>query len=180
MPLCRAEAIADQARTIRIPVHMIETINKLIRTSRYLVQEIGREPTPEEIANGEKAARALLAYDKKPEGVDDAGWNQTKTALQSQQTMISTKISDYQNLNTKMLSLQSAARALQGAAEPVRRGFASAPVAIPSPFVRVPGASQLTTNQATCAVFGFAGTTKAASCKAHPKRTLSRVLGWDA
>lgn len=43
-------AIADQARTIRIPVHMIETINKLIRTSRYLVQEIGREPLPEEIA----------------------------------------------------------------------------------------------------------------------------------
>jgi len=43
-------AIADQARTIRIPVHMIETINKLIRTSRYLVQEIGREPSPEEIA----------------------------------------------------------------------------------------------------------------------------------
>lgn len=45
-------AIADQARTIRIPVHMIETINKLIRTQRYLVQELGREPTPEEI--GEK------------------------------------------------------------------------------------------------------------------------------
>ncbi|MEM7607197.1 MAG: RNA polymerase sigma factor RpoD [Myxococcota bacterium] len=43
-------AIADQARTIRIPVHMIETINKLIRTSRYLVQELGREPVPEEIA----------------------------------------------------------------------------------------------------------------------------------
>jgi RNA polymerase primary sigma factor len=43
-------AIADQARTIRIPVHMIETINKLIRTARYLVQELGREPTPEEIA----------------------------------------------------------------------------------------------------------------------------------
>ncbi len=43
-------AIADQARTIRIPVHMIETINKLIRTSRLLVQEVGREPTPEEIA----------------------------------------------------------------------------------------------------------------------------------
>jgi len=43
-------AIADQARTIRIPVHMIETINKLIRTSRQLVQEIGREPTSEEIA----------------------------------------------------------------------------------------------------------------------------------
>ena len=43
-------AIADQARTIRIPVHMIETINKLTRASRYLVQEMGREPTPEEIA----------------------------------------------------------------------------------------------------------------------------------
>jgi len=43
-------AIADQARTIRIPVHMIETINKLLRTARYLVQEIGREPTPEELA----------------------------------------------------------------------------------------------------------------------------------
>ena len=43
-------AIADQARTIRIPVHMIETINKLVRTTRYLIQELGREPTPEEIA----------------------------------------------------------------------------------------------------------------------------------
>jgi RNA polymerase primary sigma factor len=43
-------AIADQARTIRIPVHMVETINKLVRTSRYLVQEMGREPTPEELA----------------------------------------------------------------------------------------------------------------------------------
>jgi RNA polymerase primary sigma factor len=43
-------AIADQARTIRIPVHMIETINKLVRTTRYLVQMLGREPTPEELA----------------------------------------------------------------------------------------------------------------------------------
>ena len=43
-------AIADQARTIRIPVHMIETINKLVRTTRYLIQELGRDPTPEEIA----------------------------------------------------------------------------------------------------------------------------------
>ena len=43
-------AIADQARTIRIPVHMVETINKLIRTSRHLLQQMGREPTPEEIA----------------------------------------------------------------------------------------------------------------------------------
>ncbi len=52
-------AIADQARTIRVPVHMIETINKLIRTSRYLVQEFGREPTPEEIAD-----KMALSLDK--------------------------------------------------------------------------------------------------------------------
>ena len=52
-------AIADQARTIRIPVHMIETINKLIRTTRQLVQECGREPTPEEIAD-----RMSLPLDK--------------------------------------------------------------------------------------------------------------------
>jgi RNA polymerase primary sigma factor len=44
-------AIADQARTIRIPVHMIETINKLVRTQRHLVQDMGREPTPEELAD---------------------------------------------------------------------------------------------------------------------------------
>ncbi len=44
-------AIADQARTIRIPVHMVETINKLIRTSRHLLQQLGREPTPDEIAD---------------------------------------------------------------------------------------------------------------------------------
>jgi len=46
-----SRAIADQARTIRIPVHMIETINKVVRSSRYLVQQLGREPSPEEIAN---------------------------------------------------------------------------------------------------------------------------------
>ena len=43
-------AIADQARTIRIPVHMVETINKLIRTSRHLLQRLGREPTPDELS----------------------------------------------------------------------------------------------------------------------------------
>ncbi len=52
-------AIADQARTIRIPVHMIETINKLVRTSRMLVQQLGREPTPEEVA-----AKMELPVDK--------------------------------------------------------------------------------------------------------------------
>jgi RNA polymerase primary sigma factor len=49
-------SIADQARTIRIPVHMIETINKIVRTSRQMLHEIGREPTPEELA--EKLADA--------------------------------------------------------------------------------------------------------------------------
>jgi RNA polymerase primary sigma factor len=63
-------AIADQARTIRIPVHMIETINKLVRTSRYLVQELGREPTPEEIAEkmelGIDKVRKVLKIAKEP------------------------------------------------------------------------------------------------------------------
>jgi len=63
-------AIADQARTIRIPVHMIETINKLIRTSRYLVQELGREVTPEEIAEKMELSldkvRNVLSIAKQP------------------------------------------------------------------------------------------------------------------
>jgi RNA polymerase primary sigma factor len=67
-------AIADQARTIRIPVHMIETINKLIRTSRYLVQELGREPTPEEIAErmdfSLDKVRKVLKIAKEPISLD--------------------------------------------------------------------------------------------------------------
>ncbi len=67
-------AIADQARTIRIPVHMIETINKLIRTSRYLVQEMGREPTPEEIAErmdfSLDKVRKVLKIAKEPISLD--------------------------------------------------------------------------------------------------------------
>ncbi len=63
-------AIADQARTIRIPVHMIETINKLIRTSRHMVQELGREPTAEEIAKKIElpldAVRKILRIAKEP------------------------------------------------------------------------------------------------------------------
>ena len=63
-------AIADQSRTIRIPVHMTETINKLIRVSRYLVQETGREPTPEEIAREMKMAvekvRGILKIAQEP------------------------------------------------------------------------------------------------------------------
>ncbi len=63
-------AIADQARTIRIPVHMIETINKLVRTSRQLVQELGREPTPEEIAHrlemSPEKVRRIMKIAKEP------------------------------------------------------------------------------------------------------------------
>jgi len=63
-------AIADQARTIRIPVHMIETINKLVRTSRQLVQELGREPTPEEVARRlempPEKVRKILKIAKEP------------------------------------------------------------------------------------------------------------------
>lgn len=63
-------AIADQARTIRIPVHMVETINKLIRVSRQLLQELGREPTPEEIAAQmnmpEDRVREILKISQEP------------------------------------------------------------------------------------------------------------------
>ena len=63
-------AIADQARTIRIPVHMVETINKLIRVSRQLLQELGREPTPEEIAEEMKMpvdrVREILKTSQEP------------------------------------------------------------------------------------------------------------------
>jgi RNA polymerase primary sigma factor len=67
-------AIADQARTIRIPVHMIETMNKLIRTSRSLVQELGREPTPDEIAEKMELpldkVRKVLKLAKEPISLD--------------------------------------------------------------------------------------------------------------
>ncbi len=67
-------AIADQARTIRIPVHMIETINKLLRTSKALVQELGREPTPEEIAEKMdmpvEKVRKVMKISKEPISLD--------------------------------------------------------------------------------------------------------------
>ena len=59
-------SIADQARTIRIPVHMIETINKIVRTSRQMLHEIGREPTPEELAR-----QAAHAAGKGAQGAQD-------------------------------------------------------------------------------------------------------------
>ena len=70
-PLGITRAIADQARTIRIPVHMVETINKLIRVSRQLLQELGREPSPEEIAEEmdipvEKVVREILKISQEP------------------------------------------------------------------------------------------------------------------
>ena len=67
-------AIADQARTIRIPVHMIETMNKLTRTTRYLVQELGREPTHDEIAEKMELpldkVRKVLKLAKEPISLD--------------------------------------------------------------------------------------------------------------
>ena len=67
-------AIADQARTIRIPVHMVETINKLIRVSRQLLQELGREPTPEEIAEEMDMpvdrVREILKISQEPESLE--------------------------------------------------------------------------------------------------------------
>ena len=59
-------AIADQARTIRIPVHMVETINKLVRVSRQLLQELGREPSPEEIAEAMERVREIQKISQEP------------------------------------------------------------------------------------------------------------------
>ena len=88
-------AIADQARTIRIPVHMIETMNKLTRTSRYLVQELGREPTPDEIA--EKIGAPARQGPQGPEAREgaDLAWirrsarKRTRTSVTSSRTRAS-------------------------------------------------------------------------------------------
>ena len=101
-------AIADQARTIRIPVHMIETINKLIRTSRYLVQEIGREPTPEEIAEKMDMAldkvRKVLKIAKEPISLETpigeeedshlGDFIEDKAIISPQQAVISANLSE--------------------------------------------------------------------------------------
>ena len=101
-------AIADQARTIRIPVHMIETINKLIRTSRMLVQEMGREPTPEEIAirmdmsvdkvrKVQKIAVEPISLET-PIGEEEdnsiGDFLEDKTSLAPAETVVSTSLSD--------------------------------------------------------------------------------------
>jgi RNA polymerase primary sigma factor len=101
-------AIADQARTIRIPVHMIETINKLIRTSRYLVQEMGREPTPEEIAEKMDLAldkvRKVLKIAKEPISLETpigeeedshlGDFLEDKAIISPQEAMISANLSE--------------------------------------------------------------------------------------
>jgi RNA polymerase primary sigma factor len=108
-------AIADQARTIRIPVHMIETINKLIRTSRYLVQEIGREPTPEEIAERMEfpleKVRKVLKIAKEPLSLETPIGDEEDSHLGDfiEDKKISTPIEAVANLNLadqtrKMLS----------------------------------------------------------------------------
>ena len=108
-------AIADQARTIRIPVHMIETINKLIRTSRYLVQEIGREPTPEEIAEKMEfpleKVRKVLKIAKEPLSLETPIGDEEDSHLGDfiEDKKISTPIEAVANLNLadqtrKMLS----------------------------------------------------------------------------
>jgi len=108
-------AIADQARTIRIPVHMIETINKLIRTSRYLVQEIGREPTPEEIAERMEfpleKERKVLKIAKEPLSLETPNGDEEDSHLGDfiEDKKISTPIEAVANLNLadqtrKMLS----------------------------------------------------------------------------
>ncbi|MDR2387154.1 MAG: RNA polymerase sigma factor RpoD [Deltaproteobacteria bacterium] len=78
-------AIADQARTIRIPVHMIETINKLVRTSRYLLQELGHEPTPEEIAEKMdmplEKVRKVLKISKEPISLETPVGDDEDTSL---------------------------------------------------------------------------------------------------
>jgi RNA polymerase primary sigma factor len=101
-------AIADQARTIRIPVHMIETINKLIRTSRQLVQELGREPTPEEIADKMELpldkVRKVLKIAKEPISLETpigeeedshlGDFIEDKNAVSPAEAVISTNLAD--------------------------------------------------------------------------------------
>src|SRR5450432_2442475 len=101
-------AIADQARTIRIPVHMIETINKLIRTSGYLVQELGREPTPDEIAEKMELpldkVRKVLKLAKEPISLDTpigeeddshlSDFVEDKSAISPADVLISTNLAE--------------------------------------------------------------------------------------
>ena len=101
-------AIADQARTIRIPVHMIETINKLIRTSRCLVQEVGREPAPEEIAEKMDMpldkVRKVLKIAKEPISLETpigeeedshlGDFIEDKTVISPQEAVISANLSE--------------------------------------------------------------------------------------
>ena len=106
-------SIADQARTIRIPVHMIETINKIVRTQRQIMSEFGREPTPEELAKKlamplEKV-RKVLKIAKEPVSLETpvgdeedsslGDFIEDKNALQPLDTAIQSNLSEVNNKN---------------------------------------------------------------------------------
>ncbi|MCX8072399.1 MAG: RNA polymerase sigma factor RpoD [Candidatus Binatia bacterium] len=101
-----SRAIADQARTIRIPVHMIETINKVVRSSRYLIHQLGREPTPEEIAEKMEMpldkVRKVLRIVKEPVSLETPIGDEDESSLgdfvEDQQTISPADAAVYSNL----------------------------------------------------------------------------------
>lgn len=101
-----SRAIADQARTIRIPVHMIETINKVMRSSRYLLHQLGREPTPEEIAEKMEMplekVRKVLRIVKEPVSLETPIGDEDESSLgdfvEDQQTISPADAAVYSNL----------------------------------------------------------------------------------
>jgi RNA polymerase primary sigma factor len=113
-----SRAVADQASTIRIPIHMVETTNKVVRTSRYLVHELGREPTPEEIAEEMELSleqvRKVLRLAKEPlsletpigdEGDSHLGdFVEDKTAISPADAAISSRLSEQTQMVLKTLT----------------------------------------------------------------------------
>ncbi|GIW43997.1 MAG: RNA polymerase sigma factor RpoD [Candidatus Binatia bacterium] len=101
-----SRAIADQARTIRIPVHMIETINKVVRSSRYLIHQLGREPTPEEIAERMEMplekVRKVLRIVKEPVSLETPIGDEDESSLgdfvEDRQTISPADAAVYSNL----------------------------------------------------------------------------------
>lgn len=101
-----SRAIADQARTIRIPVHMIETINKVVRSSRYLIHQLGREPTPEEIAEKMEMplekVRKVLRIVKEPVSLETPIGDEEESSLgdfvEDRQTISPADAAVYSNL----------------------------------------------------------------------------------
>ena len=103
-------AIADQARTIRIPVHMVETINKLIRTSRQMVQEIGREPTTEELARRlempEERVKEIMKISQEPVSLETPVGEEEDSHLadfiQDSQVQVPVEAATYQLLREQL------------------------------------------------------------------------------